>query len=151
MGAWAKLITIIRKLLEDNFRIFRLGLISLALGLVILGAVWALMLAGLGFIVWAFYLYLTTFLSLPIAALISGLILLLIAGFLILSTRLLITRLMSQKKPGAPFFSWLRHYPKEAALAAVTAGFLAGVSSELRKELAESIVWLLKQNTSEKH
>ncbi len=145
------MITAIRKLLEDNFRIFRLGLISLALGLVILGVVWVLMLAGLGFIIWAFYLYLITFLSLPIAALLSGLMVLLVAGGLILSARQLITCLMSQKKPVAPFVSWLRHYPREAALAAVAAGFLVGVSSELRKELAECVIWLLKQNTPEKH
>lgn len=149
MGALAELVIVLLKLLEGNSRAFRLGLVSLVLSLMLLGVAWALMLGGLGFIMWAFYLYLNSFLSPPFAALICGLVILLVAGVLILTTRLLRARPRNQKGAKAHFFSWSQHYPKETALGALAAGFLVGVSPKVRKALAEGIMWFLKQDASE--
>jgi hypothetical protein len=149
MGALSELGIVLLKLLEGNSRTFRLGLVSLGLSLMVLGIAWALMLGGLGFIMWAFYLYLNSFLSSPVAALICGLVILLFDGVLILTTSLLRARPRNQKEAKAHFFSWSRHYPYETALGVLAAGFLVGVSPKVRKALAEGIIWFLKQDASE--
>ena len=149
MGALAELVITLLKLLEGNSKAFRSGLVSLGLSLMVLGIACILMLVGLGFIIWALYLYLNSFLSSPFAALVCGLVILLIAGVLILATRLLRSRPRNHKGAKSHFFSWVQHYSHETALGALAAGFLVGVSPKVRKALAEGILWFLKQDASE--
>jgi hypothetical protein len=111
--------------------------------------VFALMLVGLGFLIWSLYLYLATILSPPSAALASGLLIILVSLCLILCVKITMTRTISRKSVGADLLStWLQNYPTETLLATIAAGLLVGVSSDVRRSIAESALWLLKQNTS---
>ncbi|HLE25038.1 MAG TPA: hypothetical protein VI935_05245, partial [Thermodesulfobacteriota bacterium] len=72
-----KLIVTLIQLLVNESKLLRMVLLRLGLSFLLLGAAWAFMVIGLGFIVWALYLYLTNYLNPPIAALASGFLLLL--------------------------------------------------------------------------
>jgi len=137
---------------EPNISLLGGDLAPLVLSLFLIGIAWLLMLGGLGFIIWAFYLYLTkVFLSSTIAALVTGLVILCFSGVLMLIIRLLGTRRPRSQTGAQLLFSWLRRYPTESALAALGAGFLVATSSDVRKALVEGILFLLKQNASGSH
>lgn len=126
-------------------------LINLVIGILIIVLVFALMLVGLGFLIWSLYLYLSTLLSPPSAALVSGLLIIVVSLCLVLYAKIMMTRTISQKSTSINLLhSWLHNYPTETVLATVAAGLLVGVSSEVRRSIAESAIWLLKQNTSPK-
>ncbi len=124
-------------------------LVSLGVAIVIIVLVFALILVGLGFLIWSLYLYLATILSPPSAALVSGLLIIVVSLCLVLCVKIMMTRTISRKSASADLLStWLQNYPMETLLATIAAGLLVGVSSELRRSIAESAIWLLKQNTS---
>jgi hypothetical protein len=111
--------------------------------------VFALMMVGLGFLIWSLYLYLATVLSPPPAALVSGVLIIAISLCLLLCTKFMMARTISRKGTSANLLlSWLHNYPTETLLATIAAGLLVGVSSDIRRSIAESAIWLLKQNTS---
>ncbi|MEM7008100.1 MAG: phage holin family protein [Thermodesulfobacteriota bacterium] len=128
--------------------------------LVILGAflviAFILVILGIGFLVWSSYLYLNTVVNPYLAALLSGLIAIVLAGALVLIGS------MISKSPGtketkdsgqskANFVDStevIEQYPLESGLMAMAAGFIAGSSPESRKVLTELFV-SLNQNSSE--
>src|SRR3989304_1640129 len=78
-----KLLVTLIQLLVNESKLLRMVLLRLGISFLLLGAAWAFMVIGLGFIVWALYLYLTNYLNPPIAALASGFLLLLVTGILV--------------------------------------------------------------------
>ena len=113
-----------------------------------------LIIIGLGFLVWSSYLYLNTTLTPCVAALISGLIAIVVAGllFVILSS---LTKGAGDKKSVATesesskfvdASQIIEDYPLESGLMAMAAGFIAGSSPDSRKVLTELFV-TLSQNT----
>jgi hypothetical protein len=82
-----ELIIALLELLEAEARALRSGSFRLGLSLALLGTAGALMLVGVGLILWALYLYLVIFLSPPTATLITGIITLLVSGGLVWSAR----------------------------------------------------------------
>ena len=124
-------------------------LASIGISILIIMLVFALMLVGLGFLIWSLYLYLATALSPPSAALVSGLLIIAVSLCLVLCVRIMMTRTISRKSASADLLSsWLHNHPTETLLATIAAGLLVGVSSDVRRSIAESAIWLLKQNTS---
>lgn len=114
-----------------------------------------LVIIGLGFLVWSSFLYLTTVFNPYVAALMSGLIAILLAGvvFLIVSA---LTKGSSEKKTAetedsGPNFvdtsKVINEYPLESGLLAMAAGFIAGSSPDSKKALTELFV-TLSQNSS---
>ena len=111
---------------------------------------------GICFLVWSSYLYLSTVLNPYLAAIISGLIAIALAGALVLIVSMLSKGKGSKKtknqKDGMSKFvdstEVIEQYPIESGLMAMAAGFIAGSSPESRKVLTELFV-TLSQNTSE--
>ncbi|HEX9665749.1 MAG TPA: hypothetical protein VGA95_04235, partial [Thermodesulfobacteriota bacterium] len=111
--------------------------------------VFALMVVGLGFLIWSLYLYLATLLSPPSSALASGLLIIVISLCLVFCAKISMTRTASHKSAiNNLLSSWLQNYPTETVLATIAAGLLVGVSSDVRRSIAEAATWLLKQNAS---
>ena len=115
-----------------------------------------LVIIGLGFLVWSSFLYLGTILNPYVAALISGLIAILLAGALVLIVSLL-TKSSDKKKSkkttgGTSKFGdasdIIDQYPLESGLMAMAAGFIAGSSPDSRKLLTELFI-SLSQSTSD--
>jgi membrane protein implicated in regulation of membrane protease activity len=115
-----------------------------------------LIVIGLGFLVWSSYLYFATILNPYVAALISGLIAILLAGALVLIVSLL------TKSPGAKeqkkssgdksrfgdVSEIINEYPLESGLMAMAVGFIAGSSPDSRKVLTELFI-SLNQSSSD--
>jgi len=126
-----------------------LRLASIGISILIIMLVLALVLVGLGFLIWSLHLYLATILSPPSAALASGLLIIVVSLCLILCVKIMMTRTISRKGASTDLLlSWLHNHPTETLLATIAAGVLVGVSSDVRRSIAESALWLLKQNTS---
>ncbi len=115
-----------------------------------------LIVIGICFLVWSSFLYLSTVINPYMAALISGLIAILIAGGLVLIVTSLGkgggSKKTKQEPLGKSIFrddtEFIEQYPLESGLLAMAAGFIAGSSPESRKVLAELFV-TLSQNTSD--
>jgi len=137
-----KLIIPLLQLLLKESKTIRMVVLRLGISLLLLGMAWAFMLVGLGFIIWALYLYLTNYLNPPIAALASGFLILLIAGVQLLIVR----RLTRFRIPSLASLSWVRRHPKEVTLVVLLAGFIAGASSKTREAFTEGLLWLLKRS-----
>ena len=124
-------------------------LINLGVTILIIVLVFALMVVGLGFLIWSLYLYLATLLSPPSSALASGLLIIVISLCLVFCAKISMTRTASHKSAiNNLLSSWLQNYPTETVLATIAAGLLVGVSSDVRRSIAEAATWLLKQNAS---
>src|SRR3970282_2627388 len=135
-----KLVVTLFQLLVNESKLLRMVLLRLGISFLLVGAAWAFMVIGLGFIIWALYLYLTNYLNPPIAALASGFLLLLVTGVLVrIAIRLARFRITAPGK-----LSWVRHHPKEATLVVLLAGFIPGAAPKAREALTEGLVWLLK-------
>lgn len=80
MGSIAEIVISFLNLLEAEGKAFRLNVTRLGLALTLVTLVGALLLAGMGLITWAVFLYLRLALSPATAALLDGLIMLLLAG-----------------------------------------------------------------------
>jgi hypothetical protein len=132
---------------EPNVSPLGLIPIRLVVSLFLMGIAWLLVLGGLGFIIWAFYLYMAkAFLSSTVASLVTGLVVLFLSAVLILSARLLGVRRSRGRSTTGLLSFWLRRYPTESALAALATGFLVAASPDVRKAFVEGIMLLLKQN-----
>jgi hypothetical protein len=83
----AELIIALLELLEAEARTLRSGVLRLGLSLALLGTAGTLMLVGVGLILRALYLYLEIVLTPPTAALITGVVTLLVSGGLLWSAR----------------------------------------------------------------
>jgi hypothetical protein len=126
-----------------------LRLINLGIAILIIVLVFALMVVGLGFLICSLYLYLATLLSPPSSALASGLLIIVISLCLVFCAKISMTRTASHKSAiNNLLSSWLQNYPTETVLATIAAGLLVGVSSDVRRSIAEAATWLLKQNAS---
>ena len=127
-------------------------LINLGVTILIIVLVFALMVVGLGFLICSLYLYLATLLSPPSSALASGLLIIVISLCLVFCAKISMTRTASHKSAiNNRLSSWLQNYPTETVLATIAAGLLVGVSSDVRRSIAEAATWLLKQNASLKN
>ncbi|MCH7519467.1 MAG: hypothetical protein V3R67_00870 [Thermodesulfobacteriota bacterium] len=115
-----------------------------------------LIIIGIGFLVWSSYLYLGTVLNPYVAALLSGLIAIVLAGalFVIVSA---LTKGSGDKKSkknqgkASKFIDTsevIEEYPLESGLMAMAAGFIAGSSPDSRKLLTELFI-SLNQKTSD--
>lgn len=82
MGSLAEILLSFLNLLEAEGRALRGGLARAGLALAVAGLVGALLMTGMGLILWAIYLYLRLGLNAPTAALIDGFITLILAGFI---------------------------------------------------------------------
>jgi hypothetical protein len=100
------------------------------------------MLCGIGIITSALYLYLTNYLNPPIAALASGLAVLILAGVLVLIAK----RFLSLRVSGAKEIPWIKGSPIEIVLFVLLAGFIAGASPKSREALTEGLAWLLRRS-----
>lgn len=148
--------TVLYKLLAGDSKSYRAYLFKLALIIIALGVSFALIFVGFGFVIWAFYLYLSSFLQAHIAALVTGAVILLAAVALVVGTKLLIVRPRKRKKQAAPeaaesgaraeVLSLVHDYTAETFLVALAAGFLIGISTTFRKVLTVAIVWLFTEN-----
>lgn len=116
-------------------------MLRLGISLLLLGMAWGFILIGLGFIIWALYLYLTNYLDPPISALASGFLILLIAGFQVWIAR----RLIRFRISSITNLSWVRLHPKEVTLVVLLVGFIAGSSPKTREALTDGLAWLLKR------
>jgi hypothetical protein len=87
LRALAELLIAFLELLEAEARALRSGTFRLGLSLALLGTAGTLALAGVSLIMWALYLYLAIILSPPTATLITGIIILLVAGVLVWTAR----------------------------------------------------------------
>ena len=134
----------------------RTVLIRLLIFVAVLSVSCILIIIGLGFLVWSSYLYLGTILNPYVAALISGLIAILLAGTLVFIVSF-VTKSSDKKKSkkttgGTSKFGdasdIIDQYPLESGLMAVAAGFIAGSSPDSRKLLTELLI-SLSQSTSD--
>ncbi len=115
-----------------------------------------LIVIGICFLVWSSFLYMSTVLNPYFAALISGLIAILLAGGLVLIVSTFGKSSGSKKTDqgtiGKAGFidstEVIEQYPLESGLLAMAAGFIVGSSPESRKVLTELFV-TLSQNTSD--
>lgn len=115
-----------------------------------------LIVIGICFLVWSSFLYMSTVLNPYFAALISGLIAILLAGGLVLIVSTFGKSSGSKKTDQgtiakAGFIDStevIEQYPLESGLLAMAAGFIVGSSPESRKVLTELFV-TLSQNTSD--
>lgn len=162
MSNLAGLIAFLLKLMVGDSRATRSTLRNLILALIVLGISCALVFSGFGFIIWAFYLYSTSFFKPPISALITGLVILLTAAALLLGTKLLTAYILEKKREQARLcgtgsgvmaegLSLIRDYPGETLLSALAAGLLVGISSGVRRVFTVLIVWLFTQNPTGKN
>ncbi|MGH7792026.1 MAG: hypothetical protein ACREOB_06880 [Thermodesulfobacteriota bacterium] len=148
--------TVLYKLLARDSKSYRAFLVKLILVVIVLGVGFALIFAGFAFIIWGFYLYLASSLQAHIAALVTGVVILLVAVALVVGTKLLIVRPRKRKKQTPPeaaesgaraeVLSLVHDYTAETFLVALAAGFLVGISTTLRKVLTVAIVWLFTEN-----
>jgi uncharacterized membrane protein YfcA len=112
------------------------GLLIVAIGLGI---------AGLVGLAEALHLYLLRHLSPPVAKLLIGLLLLLLAGVLCLIARRLTRPLLpSPKRPttasgdaSAEALAWVRRHPGQSAVLAAVLGFCVGALPEARKAMSD--------------
>ena len=115
-----------------------------------------LIIIGIGFLVWSSYLYLGTVLNPYVAALLSGLIAIVLAGALFVFVSALTKRSgdkKSKKNQGkaSKFIDTsevIEEYPLESGLMAMAAGCIAGSSPDSRKLLTELFI-SLNQKTSD--
>lgn len=76
----AELVIALLGLLEAEAREFRRGVVRLAAGLLLVGLSGVLVLGGLVLLMWSFYLFIGRFLEPPGTALVSGVVVFLLAG-----------------------------------------------------------------------
>jgi len=126
-------------------------IIRLFIFLLILCVSFSVFVIGLGFTVWASYLYLAADFSPPVAALLSASIAVLIACLLVLLGYLIISSASKREKTESGGTSsailsdaanLVDQYPLQSSLAAVVLGFISGSSPESRKALSEILVLL---------
>jgi divalent metal cation (Fe/Co/Zn/Cd) transporter len=133
-----------------NSRSLHSILVSLVLVVVGVVVAWILTLVGLGLIVWSLYLYLTGFFNPPVAALLTGIVTLVVTMCILFCLRFFkINRGKRRKREITTLFSWLKRYPLEATLLSLTTGLLIGISPDIRRALADGIVWFLRHNLFE--
>lgn len=121
---------------------FSLARLGLALGLLIVAI--GLAIAGFIGLVDALHLYLLWHLSPPVAALLIGLLLLLLAGVLCLVARRLTRPLPAPRRPSpargdasAEALAWALRHPGQSAVLAAVLGFCVGALPEARKAMAD--------------
>lgn len=150
------LATVLYKLLAGDSRSHRAYLFRLVLVVAIFGAAFALVCVGFGFVIWACYLYLSSFLQAHTAAFVTGIVILLVAVASVVATKLLTARPRKRRKQDPPqgaesgatdeVLSLIHGYAAETFLLALATGFLTGISSTLRRLLTVAIVWLFTEN-----
>lgn len=141
MGDISRLLFSLLGLMEAETKMFRMAVIRIGLGILLLVLAWTLMLCGMGIITSALYLHLTSYLNPPMAALVSGLAVLILAVIFVLIAK----RLVSLRISGAKEIHWTRGSPIEVVLFVLLAGFIAGASPKSREALTEGFLWLLKR------
>jgi hypothetical protein len=116
--------------------------LALAFGLLIVAI--GLGIAGFVGLTDALHLYLLRHLSPPVAKLVIGLVLLLLAGVLCLIARHLIRPLPAARRPtsasteaGAEALAWVRRHPGQSAVLAAVLGFCAGALPEARQAMSD--------------
>ena len=136
-----KLIIPLLQLLVSESKTVRKIMLRIGISFFLLSIALAFMVIGLGFIIWALYLYLTNYLDPPISALASGLLILLLAGVMVFIAR----RLTRFRISSMANLSWVRLHPKQVTLVVLLAGFIAGSSSKTRDAFTDGLAWLLKR------
>lgn len=123
---------------------FSLARLALAFGLLIVAI--GLGIAGFVGLVDALHLYLLRHLSAPVASLIIGLLLLLLAGALCLVARRLTRPLPAPSRPpaasgdaGSEALAWVQRHPGQSAVLAAVLGFCAGALPEARKAMSDLV------------
>ena len=125
-----------------GLRRFSPARLGLAFGLLIVAI--GLGIAGFVGLMEALHLYLLQHLSPPVAKLLVGLLLLLLAGALGLVARRLARPLPAPKRPAAASgeasaqaLAWVRRHPGQSAVLAAVLGFCAGALPEARKAMSD--------------
>ena len=136
-----RLIIALLQLLVSESKTARKIMLRIGISFFLLSMALAFMVIGLGFIIWALYLYLTNYLDPPISALATGLLIVLLAGVMVfIARRLTRFRISLEGK-----LSWIRLHPKGVTLVVLLAGFIAGAAPKAREALTEGLLWLLKR------
>jgi hypothetical protein len=121
---------------------FSLARLALAVGLLIVAI--GLGIAGFIGLVDALYLWLLLYVGAPLAKLVIGLVLLLLAGVLVLIARRLIRPLPPLKPAAADHdaadaLAWVQRHPGQSAVLAAVLGFCMGALPEARKAMSDLI------------
>jgi hypothetical protein len=143
---------VITLLFKSNTDAIKTVLTRFLILLVILSVACFIALAGISYLVWSSYLYLSTIFAPFVAALITGGGLILI-GVLLALIGLHMTSGAKERKRGttsdflnpddiAGASKFINEYPLESGLTAAMLGFLAGSSPDVRKTLADMLVEL---------
>jgi len=143
---------VISLLFKSNTDAIKTVLTRFLVLLVILSVSCFIALAGISYLVWSSYLYLSTIFAPFVAALITGGGLILI-GVLLALIGLHMTSGAKERKRGttsdflnpdeiAGASKFINEYPLESGLTAAMLGFLAGSSPDVRKTLADMLVEL---------
>jgi hypothetical protein len=121
---------------------FSLARLALAFGLLIVAT--GLSIAGFVWLLGALHLYLLRHLSAPVAGVLVGLALLLLAGALCLIARRLTRPLPPPKRPATEggdatlqALAWVQRHPGQSALLAAVLGFCVGALPEARKAMSD--------------
>jgi hypothetical protein len=120
---------------------FSLARLALAFGLLIVAI--GLAIAGFVGLLEALHLYLLRHLSPPLAKLVVGFLLLVLAGVLCLLARRLTRPLPVPERPAAETgdagaaLAWVRRHPGQSAVLAAVLGFCVGALPEARKAMSE--------------
>jgi hypothetical protein len=142
LGSISRLLFSFLGLIESEAKVFRLALIRIGLSILFLLLAWTLTLCGIGIITLALYLCLTKYLNPPVAALASGLIVLIVAT----AFAWIAKKFVSIRISGAKEIPWIKRSPLEVALFVLLAGFIAGASPRSREALSEGLVWLFRRD-----
>jgi hypothetical protein len=124
----------------------RISLARLALAFGLLVVAMGLGIAGFVGLVDALHLYLLRHLSPPVAKLLIGLLLLLLAGALCLIAHRLTRPAPTPRRPAAvrgdasaQALDWVRRHPGQSAVLAAVLGFCAGALPEARKAMSDLV------------
>ena len=144
---------VISLLFKSNTDAIKTVLTRFLVLMVILSVACFIALAGISYLVWSSYLYLSTIFAPFVAALITGGGLILI-GIILALIGLHMTSGAKERKRGttaseflnpdeiAGASKFINEYPLESGLTAAMLGFLAGSSPDVRKTLADMLVEL---------
>jgi hypothetical protein len=121
---------------------FSLARLAMAFGLLVVAI--GLGIAGFIGLIDALHLYLLIYVSPPVAALLVGLVLLLLAGVLCLIAGRLSRPLSPSRPPAtgggdatAEAIAWVQRHPGQSAVLAAVLGFCAGALPEARKAMSD--------------
>lgn len=134
--------------------------VNLGILISIIFLAFSLIIIGITFLIWALYLFLKSFVSLPIAALLSGVITILFSITIILLAKIIFTPTRSKKiikeidsdvEYESEIDLLVEKHPMITVLTALISGFLMGNFPSERKEFLRAIITVLSKKIINKN